>query len=93
MSSALSSSSSSFSSSSLGDRETIFNSFRPDSSSLSYDEFGDSTQEDLNGLKTEWKLSFEYKGILQSIWANHPKRQQGIKILLTHNKNKMLPSF
>ena len=65
------------SSSLLTEGESKFNSIRPGTSSLSYVEFGDSIEEDMNGLKTEWNLSFENKILLQSVWANHPKRQQG----------------
>mmetsp|Transcript_999 Transcript_999/g.1221 ORF Transcript_999/g.1221 Transcript_999/m.1221 type:complete len:589 (-) Transcript_999:188-1954(-) len=72
----LSSSSSSSLSPPVTEDESEFIRIRPESSTLQYGRVGYFTQDQVNGLGTEWNLSFENKGILQSIWANHPNRQQ-----------------
>ena len=66
------------SSSSLSEDEREFNSIRPTSSALSYGRFGDFTQDQVDRLGRKWFPDDpENQGVLQSIWTNHPKRQQG----------------
>ena len=49
---------------------------------ISWDIVGDLTQGDVDVLKNVWFPAHPLKGIrLQSVWANHPKRQQGEKEL------------
>jgi hypothetical protein len=80
------------------DDKAKFNRIRPKAAALTYEEIGYVSEEVMNGLKNEWKLSFEKYGILQSIWNRHPSntiKKQGKKkkkefFLAMQNK---LPSF
>jgi hypothetical protein len=86
--------SSSSSSSSAPDYQEMYGKICPSGSIVSYDMLGDSNEEAMNELATDWNLRGENKIILQSIWANHPKRQQGKKNSNSKYKTKcFLPSY